>query len=230
MGALGFGLVGACAIILAAGLYWRGLYRPERIHWEWLVASFLLLSLFCGWIFFLSKSGGLGVGLALLQVVFASVAAVLVGLFLGILLRGRRRLFAGAIVFLFPLAIFFSMEVGRINSSESMTEEQAIVIAHALDQYHADNGHFPETLGELVPQYLTGLKEPSTLWGWLYMANEKDFSIGYVSDVDSWSGYYICFYASNTSLWKCNASPLGRPFNLPLATPGPYTLEPTFVR
>jgi hypothetical protein len=205
------------------------LNRPERILWEWLVASVLVLSLFCGWIFFLSKSGGLGVGLALLQVVFASVAAVLAGLLLAIVLRRRRKSFASLIVLLFPLAIFFSMEVGRINSSESMTGEQAIVIARALNQYRADNGHYPEALDKLVPQYLTNLKEPSTLWGWLYTANEKDFSIGYVYDVDGWSGYYICFYTSSSSRWECDASPSGRPFNLPLATPGPYTLEPTIV-
>jgi hypothetical protein len=211
----------------AALLFWLALRDPQKIFSKFIVLGLGAIFITCGWIAFLASSGGMGGVVAFIGVLFVAVTGLIAGLMLVVALRGKRKLFAGVIIFLFPLATLFSMEVGYDNSPGSLTEQHGKVIAQALDQYRAANGEYPETLDELVPQYIADLKEPSSVWGWLYTATEDEFALGYVFGVDRY-GYSVCIYKSNAPEWDCEPFSSG-PFDIP-PTPGTYTSEATPMR
>ncbi len=132
---------------------------------------------------------------------------------LGFYWRGRQRIFAFTFAVIFPVVSFLTIIlVGRF-SPESLIKEYGVVIAQQLDQYRADHGKYPETLEQLMPTYLTELREPKIVWGWLYVATSDSFTLGYVSYVDR-MGYSVAVYTSESRNWDSLVNSDG-PFNLP---------------
>ena len=141
----------------------------------------------------------------------ALIASALLALFL----PGWRKLVAVLLVIVFPVALFASIQIGDAYSWERIAEKNGVVVAQALNRYHADHLTYPKALTELVPTYLDNLREPRTVWGWLYTATRDEFSLGYVNWVDR-EGYSVCVYGSMVPEWNC----------LPGST-GPFTIAPT---
>ena len=77
------------------------------------------------------------------------------------------------------------------------TEQRGNRIVDALETFRSDNGHYPQSLLELSPKYLSDI--PSPIWGlrkWEYQVNKGQFELGvnesiHTGDgVSQWLRYY----------------------------------------
>ena len=208
--------IGSTAIV--AFLIWLGLSNPGRIAWGYIVAGLATILFIC-FVSIQISAEGLGM-LVVIEDILAAIAALVAGIALALYLRGKRRLFGIVVIFLFPLLIFLSYQFGDTFSSESVRKKDGSAIAQALDQYRAEKGTYPELLDQLVPQYLAELRQPKTVWGWLYISTASTFSLGYVYDVDKWFGYSVCTLSSSVREWDCQLASTG-PFGKLPPTPFP---------
>lgn len=149
---------------------------------------------------------------------FTSAVAFVVGLALALYWKNRRRLVALGFALIFPIASFLTVTVASSYTPERQSQAYALVIADALEQYRADHAAYPSTLHMLAPDYLIELREPKSIWGWLYEANEEGFLLGYVTYVN-WAGYSVFYFDSQVQNWIYSLAPMN-PFDLP-PTPGP---------
>jgi hypothetical protein len=202
----------------SAFLFWQGFRYSHRLIWLFGIAGLIPLVLACLFIASLSGSGGLGGAVGFIIGLFLTVSAFVGAILLLVKLPGKRKLVAAILFPLFPVVLYLSLQAGSEFSPEAKIKSDGEIVAQALNGYRAMNGRYPVKLQDLVPQYLTDLKEPETVWGWLYKASENEFSLGYVWDVDR-MGYSVCVYPSTGSKWNCLTYSSG-PFDIP-ATPGP---------
>ncbi len=85
----------------------------------------------------------------------------------------------------------------------SMTRNNGLILAKALDTFFEENGYFPETLDQLIPNYITDLNEPESMWGWLYHVDDSNhYTLGYVLTVERY-GYSVCILETGKSEWRC---------------------------
>ncbi|MCA9905779.1 MAG: hypothetical protein KC547_18110, partial [Anaerolineae bacterium] len=159
----------------AAFLFWQGLRDVTRVNKGSLVGGVTLLVVVCVLVGAYSTAGGLGVGVALMLSLYSTIIALVTGLVLAFELRGKRKRVAILISVIYPIMLFLSIVIGSQLSPEIAWRNFAAVIAQRLDQYRADYGRFPATLDDLVPLYLDDLREPTTVWGWLYTGSESAF-------------------------------------------------------
>ena len=207
----------ALAIITMAFFFYRGCHNSEKLCWHNIAVSAGLLLLCCGWII-VATIYDLGL-IAFIQDLFGSIAAVSAGIWFVIILRGRKR--AVGIIFAIgvPLALFMSLELAFPYSPNEIIHKNGESLAAALTIYYRDNKTYPQTLDQLLPNYATDLKEPKSLWGWLYTSDHKDFTLAYVSYIDKW-GYTICKYSASSPKWDCPLDYSTEPFHL-APTPWP---------
>lgn len=123
-----------------------------------------------------STSGAI---IAFIVGLFTSAVAFVVGLALGFYWKDRRRLVALSFALIFPIASFLTVLIASSFTTERQSQAYALVIAQALEQHRADHAAYPATLEQLIPDYLMDLREPKSIWGWLYEANEEGFLLGY---------------------------------------------------
>ncbi len=211
----------------AALLLYRGLRAQGRVLWASLLAGLALLVLVCGWLVKLTVSDHWGGGIvAFIEVLLAVGPAFGAGLWLLGSLQGWRKLAGLLVGLIFPLALFVSLSTSSNYSPSALREKNGESIARALVQYRVDQGTYPETLGELVPEYIDQIRDPETVWGWLYKVKADEFILGYVDWVQD-PGYGFRVYRSTEPGWDradCRFSNRAIcPFNL-----GP-TPAPTFV-
>ncbi len=200
---------------LAAVLFWSGLHNPSRISRIRLTIGVAALALACGWLVFVASNGELGGVVAFIGAIFTTGTAVISGLLLLIVFPGKHKIAAGLLLLIFPLALFASIQIGGKYSPDTIRRSDGALVVQALSRFYSDRQAYPQTLGELVPKYLVEIREPGTIWGWLYSAAEDEYTLGYVYWVDKF-GYSVCVYKSNASDWSC----------LPNST-GPFVLGPT---
>jgi hypothetical protein len=197
-------------VVCAACCFWYGLRQAQQVLWKFLIAGFVFFALICGWFIFLTSSGG--GALAFIEFLYASAAAIVSGIFLFMFLSGRRKIIAGIVSILFPLLFFLSIQIGFHYSPTSRIQENGKAVVQALNRYYSDNGSYPKELRKLVPNYIEDLREPATIWGWLYVSEDDEFSLGYVFYVDK-LGYSVCIYRSSMPEWDVLHNSTG-PFKL----------------
>ena len=75
--------------------------------------------------------------------------------------------------------LYQSFEAGWRVSYHEITEWRAEHIAQALEQFHAREGSYPESLGALTPRYLLFVQQPVILAGekWCYESNGNYFRL-----------------------------------------------------
>ncbi len=144
-------------------------------------------------------------------IVFSSGAGMVV------LTPKRRRLFAAIVGVGLPLIVFV---VIYFNPRQVRLLEDMRLVANAIEAYQADHGEYPETLEELVPNYIDDLREPPTFWEWFYRRGENSYRFAYVASADRW-GYRACIYNSLTRDWDCGYVPF-------MTFDDPPTLAPNF--
>ncbi|MEO8393142.1 MAG: hypothetical protein ABI700_09120 [Chloroflexota bacterium] len=152
----------------------------------------------------LASSDSLGAALAFFFAILLSFFTFLVGIWLVISLKGKRRWFGIALMLVVPATLFPVIEIGRTFTWEVQAGANGILIAQALDRYRADHGTYPQYLQDLTPQYIDNLHQPPKVWGWLYKTTPDAFMLGYVSYVDR-MGYSTCLYSASTTSWDCEA-------------------------
>jgi hypothetical protein len=117
--------------------------------------------------------------------------------------------------------MFASILIANDFSPTSILRKNGIILAGAIDQYKKEVGHYPLTLQELTPKYVSAIKGPDDYWGWLYLSTDQDFTIGYVDWVDKF-GASVCLIRSTNRKWDCLMNSTG-PF---IVGPTPSPLAP----
>lgn len=209
---------------IAAVLIWLGLRNPQKVRWIALASALVLLACACIPVMNTASIGGLGGVFSFIVAILSAGTAVLASVLLLIRLPGRHKLFVGVLLLLFPVALLLSFQAGDAASPKVKIRSDGEIVVQALHTYHIAYGHYPVTLAELVPRFLSDLKQPETVWGWLYQTEEQEFSLGYVWDVDRW-GYSVCVYDLEVSKWDCLDYSTGPFGNLPV-TPAPTFQTP----
>jgi hypothetical protein len=204
------------AVVIATAILWYyGLSKPSEIDWGLLTLGSSLHVILCVAFAIFSFTDSAGGVIAFLLAMAASLAALVASLILAATLNGNRKFAAGVMAVLFPVTLFLSSTRGIGSSPEKRNGQ---VVVEALEAYHAENGAYPQWLHELMPTYLADLKEPSTIWGWLYFpdVNADEFTLAYVTRVGQWVLYSFDAYRSNTGEWEHLMWPEGGPeFILP---------------
>lgn len=207
--------------VLGSYILYEGLQDSQRLYWGKITISISLFLLTC---ICLIVEIALGWSYGVFFVFFlTTLTAILSGVFLGLQLTGWRKLTGLLIGIGFPLIMFLSIDQGFYFDPNSIIRRNGEAIARALNEYHSDNGHYPEKLEELIPTYIDNLKVPEILWGWLYVSEKDDFTIGYVSYIDK-MGYIVCKYSKTLPEWDCPTDYSTKPFILeptPQPTPMP---------
>jgi hypothetical protein len=211
-----YALIWGPAVLIAASafFFYAGLRDSRSIAWTRIAIGISMLLLACGWLIAVMISD---ISLiAFYEFLFASGASVLAGVSLVLLLVRWRKVIGLLMSIGFPVALYLGLEIGSPYTPDSIIRKNGEAIAQAVTEYHSDRGIYPDTLNELIPAYLTDLREPKTIWGWLYLTSRDDYTLGYVSYINKW-GYSICKYSATAPEWDC-------PLNYSTA---PLVLEPT---
>jgi hypothetical protein len=190
-----------------------------KISWLLLAGSAILLILVCLSLAYDASLGNLALLAAILTAIAASGSALVAAIWMARSLSPWRKVAALLMSIGFPFALFASIQLGSAHSPESMAQKNAKVIAQALSQYRAAKGEYPPNLEALVPEYVSDLREPRTMWGWLSIPTGDDYTLGYVFDVDKF-GYGICKYSAKVPKWDCPSDYSTAPFTL-APTPAP---------
>jgi hypothetical protein len=205
--------LGLALVVVAISYFlYRGLRDPDKVSWTYIAVgtSFFLLS--CGWII-VSTIYHWGI-IALIQIVFGSGAAFLLGVSLAFTLKRWRKVVGLIVAIGIPLSLCASFVVALPYSPDQVIRRNGEgILVKALNEYYISNKTYPNNLIELVPNYLSDLQEPDPTWGWLYTGNNRDFTLGYVFYVDKW-GYTICKYSASLPKWDCPLDYSTRPFSL----------------
>jgi hypothetical protein len=207
------------AIIVISYLLYLGLRDSEKASWRNIIMSAGLFLLCCGWLIIATMTYDWG-PIVFIQILFGSGVAVFAGISLAFALKQWRKV-AGLIVAVgIPLALYASLNVAFPYSPDQVVRRNGeTIIARALNEYYLDHKTYPQVLNELVPNYVSDLREPKSIWGWLYIGDDKDFTLGYVFYVDKW-GYTICKYSASSPKWDCPDDNSTAPFSL-APTPWP---------
>lgn len=205
---------------VAAYILYESLREQDKVHWKRMGLALILLICACISLV-ISIAAGASYGVFIIFLI-STASALVSGVFLGLYLTGWKRLSGILIGIGFPFVMLISMDFGMYFDPDSIIERNGDTIAGALNKYHSDQGRYPEKLDELVPAYLAELKEPGTMWGWLYIAGTDDFTLGYVDYIDEW-GYSICKYSVAIPEWDC----LNDYSKGPSRSTEPFHLEPT---
>jgi hypothetical protein len=200
----------------------EGLQNSQLIDWEKIYAALILLFLACI-CFIVEIAMGLLLGVFFVFLI-TCIVAFLCGLYLSYFLPRWRKLNGLLVGLVFPVILFISSTtIGLYFDPDSIIKRNGDTIAGALNKYHSDQGRYPEKLDDLVPTYLAELKEPGTMWGWLYIADKDTFTLGYVFYIDK-MGYTICKYSAAIPEWDCPMDNSTEPFYLePTPFPDPLT-------
>lgn len=101
---------------------------------------------------------------------FGSIAALVAGLVMALTLRGKYRIAGLVYMFLVPSLLLRAYDAGMNISHHALTEQRAEQIAQSLEQFHAREGYFPESLDALTPRDLLYIPQPIIMLGekWCY--------------------------------------------------------------
>ncbi len=120
--------------------------------------------------------------LGYLWLVFPVVIVLFSGVTLSITLPGRTKLAGFLYSLLIPaLMVAVSASAQRVDFRQ-LTEERAKHVAQAIESYYAKEGHYPQDLRQLTPQYALSLPGPVILYGqdWCYDGGADYYRLGYV--------------------------------------------------
>lgn len=186
--------------------------KTLEVRWKYVLVGIILIAICCVGIGIIAGQDIFGVIYGIYSTLFGCIAALISGVFLLTSLIGKRKLVGVLVIIFIPSLLFSSVFLGD-KFSKINTDRAAVI--QAIKKYHSENAIYPDSLHDLVPEYIEDLSDPLTTWGWLYLAEADQFSFGYVYGIDK-SGYSVCVYSSDISEWDC----------LPYNT-GPFQLGPT---
>jgi hypothetical protein len=115
-------------------------------------------------------------------------AVLLSGLTLLIALPSRTKLAGILYLLLLPVLMIQVSTLAQRVDFRRITTQRAERVAEAIESFYARQGHYPESLSELTPQYILALPEPMIIYGqdWCYESGDDYYRLGYV-DREHWS-------------------------------------------
>jgi hypothetical protein len=109
-------------------------------------------------------------------------AALLSGVTLSITLSGRMK-WTGFLYSLLILGVMIAVSARAQGVDfRQLTEERAERVTQAIESYYAQEGHYPQDLGQLTPWYVLSLPGPVIIYGqdWCYDGGDDYYRLGYV--------------------------------------------------
>lgn len=124
----------------------------------------------------------------------------------------KKNLVKLGLLFLIPIVLgllfygYLVFDECRINQKYKETFELAKQIVASIEKYNQENGKYPQSLEDLIPEYIDGIKPPT--WGnsgWVYGLEPQGFyfCIGYgkIKDDPILDLYPIIFYDYSGKYW-----------------------------
>ena len=192
--------------------YWSFSYEGRSYWLRMAIALFAFFLTLCLLVYWTVIDGGL---LAFIASIIASFVAFLAGLMLFFISKRTTKYIGILMGLAIPLAMFATIWIAEDFSYTSVLRRNGIALAQIIDQYKNELGHYPPTLEELKPRYVSDLKAPDDYWGWLYYSTDEAFTLGYVFHIGKF-GYSLCLIHSTNRTWDCL-----------MDSTGPFTLGPT---
>lgn len=184
---------------------------PSRTQLVYTVGGIVALALLCLWHGYRFAQGD-----KLVAVVTGMLAGGTVALF-GIIqlieANGTRRLLGLLYALLVPAALIVAFALANPAETAPARDVEGETIAQSIVQFHNDRGIYPDSLDQLIPDYLSSITDPGTQWGWLYTVQGDEFWLAYVSGFDS-LGYTLCLIHTSKLSWDCSGL-VNAPFQLP---------------
>lgn len=167
----------------------QGWRRSFQIGLAFILVIYLAYTIFWGSAWDQTSDGLFGI----LVSQQAGVIATGVGMVMVVSLRGMKRLAGILFILVVPALVYQSFDRGWQVSYHDMTERRAARIAQELARFHAREGRYPETLGELRPRYLVFIQQPVILAGeeWCYQGGEDTYRL---------AAFYREFFGTPVSL------------------------------
>jgi hypothetical protein len=90
----------------------------------------------------------------------------------------------------------------RFHAAINASKVRGDMIVEQLERFHTEEGRYPESLDDLVPEYLTEIPHPTDGEGFFYEPRDNGFRLkfGYwfVKDIDL---YPRCCFSSSEKKW-----------------------------
>jgi hypothetical protein len=102
-------------------------------------------------------------------------------------LPGKAKFASFAYLLLIPLLIVAVTFAGSVDFRQ-LTQARAEQVRQAIEAYNAWEGHYPENIQQLFPQYAVSLPGPTIIYGqdWCYQGGNDHYRLGYL-DREHWS-------------------------------------------
>jgi hypothetical protein len=159
---------------------------------------------------------GMDDGIRMFFMMMVSVIAAISGTLMIILtVSGWRRwaglIFAMVVIGSIYIAILTGFGLGEESAIYTVTEERALRIQEAIEDYRAKNGRYPMELDDLIPGELWRIPAPMIMpeQGWCYQGGSNYYRLGAVYR-EHWSSPYleVRVYASGGNIpegtWECD--------------------------
>jgi hypothetical protein len=103
-------------------------------------------------------------------------------------LPGSAKLLGLLYLLFMPFLLLTVTAIAQRVDFRQLTEDRAARVSQALEAYYDQEGHYPQDLRQLTPQYILSLPAPVILLGqtWCYDVGEDEYRLGYV-DREHWS-------------------------------------------
>jgi hypothetical protein len=111
---------------------------------------------------------------------WASLAAIAAGMLMGVTATRWYRSAGFVFALLVPVLMFGAFRYGWSVSYHAITEDRASRIQTAVENFYAQNEHYPKELGELIPNHLLWIPKPVILRGedWQYQGGANYYQLG----------------------------------------------------
>lgn len=188
---LGFTTVAILAIALAVtGVLLSAGLRPQASRGTPLALAVagLLLSLSLYTLYWLIVWDSTYDPIGAIWLVFLVLVALMIGALLAISLPGRWKVAGLLFAVLMPVGLIAVTVGAQRVDFRDRTAARAERIGRAIESYYEREGHYPESLGDLIPRDTLYLPGPVIIFGqpWCYEGGGQSFRLGYV-DREHWS-------------------------------------------
>lgn len=219
-------VIAAVSVLIFGSVYliYKGLQNPARISQVYTGIGFCLIFFVFIFLFFVTTLDSLFIFSSIFMLIVCVVITLLAVMILWKKPEKIRKSFRLLLIAAYTVGFCTSVFWGYLFTPTQRIERDGGGVIRALDDFHSRKGFYPASLAELESSStIQFVKAPSSLWGWLYIATDNDFSLGFIKDVDKF-GYWICQFPSKTRQWDC-VPEAQTPFH-PDPTPGVYETEP----
>jgi hypothetical protein len=193
-----FVILPVAIVLISSWFLYKSMEDDNSVKWGLIVLSIVTILVIYGWLLYAPSIGFIS---GIFEFIFAAGASILSGIMLLGALPRNRKLFSILIIVVSPIIMFVCLNAGMKYHPTSVARRNGDEIAVALENYHNENGSYPKQLDNLTPDYLSEIKTPNTIWGWLYKLEGDDYVLGFVTWVD-WSGYSLDILRSSSKKWE----------------------------